>query len=468
MTTLTVFPDTNVFVQCKPLDELDWSPLGTFKRVEIIVSRPVQAEIDAQKNKGSGRLHKRARKASAIFREAILSQEGYIEFGSNPRVRLTIKPNIRPSPAHGNSLDYSERDDQLVGIAATFAEENRNIDVRLLTHDTGPMASARMIGLRFVEVPETWLLPPETDETQKRITALQEELKRYENAEPAITIDVRDRGDTPPFEWTLETYPPLDFQTIAALLERLKSRFPIATCFEPDQQGPSKTSRLGIADRFVPATDKEIAEYQESYAAWLVECKTFLKTLHEKLADQTKWPEVEAVFNNEGARPADDALITFDAKGPLQILLPPGDEEQQELNLPSPPTPPRGHYRLSRLLEANSIFREFSQNLDIAGGLTSRSRDANAFYWKPGPPKTFPVKTCSLECKQWRHQAGEKSIALAIVAGIGIQSGSDVRGALEITVHAANMTHSVTKQTPIRIHVQAGNTYSKALELIGG
>ena len=39
--TLYLFPDTNLFIQCKPLAELDWSEWSEFTEISLIVCRPV-------------------------------------------------------------------------------------------------------------------------------------------------------------------------------------------------------------------------------------------------------------------------------------------------------------------------------------------------------------------------------------------------------------------------------------------
>src|SRR5580704_14422985 len=73
---LYLFPDTNAFVQCRPLEQVDWSAWKDFDEVHLIVSRPVQSEIDNQKNKRSGRPGRRARAASSLFREVICAETG--------------------------------------------------------------------------------------------------------------------------------------------------------------------------------------------------------------------------------------------------------------------------------------------------------------------------------------------------------------------------------------------------------
>ena len=65
--TLTLFPDTNLFLQGKDLREIDWVSLGDFDVIDLVVTRPIQSEIDKLKGKGSGRVSGRARAASSLF-----------------------------------------------------------------------------------------------------------------------------------------------------------------------------------------------------------------------------------------------------------------------------------------------------------------------------------------------------------------------------------------------------------------
>lgn len=179
-----LFPDTNVFIQCKPLHELNWSEWKEFDEVNLIVSRPVQAEIDRQKGGGNTRLSKRARKTSSMFRDILLSEEKYLEVRtSKPTVRLYLKQDIKPDESLSDQLIYGERDDQLVGITSSFAKLHSENQVFLLTHDTGPMTSADMVGVKFIPIPDEWLMAPETNESDKQITKLQAEVNRLKITE---------------------------------------------------------------------------------------------------------------------------------------------------------------------------------------------------------------------------------------------------------------------------------------------
>ncbi len=78
---LYLFLDTNLFIQCRALEELDWSAWAGFEEVHLIASRPVQREIDNQKNRGNHRVGRRARKAYQLFRRVLESEQNQVVFG---------------------------------------------------------------------------------------------------------------------------------------------------------------------------------------------------------------------------------------------------------------------------------------------------------------------------------------------------------------------------------------------------
>ena len=49
---LYLFPDTNLFIQCFPLEQLDWSEWREILEIHLMVCLPVQQEIDEQKTRG--------------------------------------------------------------------------------------------------------------------------------------------------------------------------------------------------------------------------------------------------------------------------------------------------------------------------------------------------------------------------------------------------------------------------------
>jgi hypothetical protein len=284
---LYLFPDTNLFAQCRALEELDWNRWGDFSEVNLIVSRPVQAEIDHQKNKGGERLAKRAKAASSLLREIILgSSDHKLVKDASPTVKLFIKTALKPNPALSDQLDYELNDDQLVGIVHGFAGDHPGHDVRVLTHDTGPMASAKMVGVEIAPIPDEWLLPPETSDKDKAIKALEAKVKRLEASEPIIQIGLTDAGGkaVKALEGERTVYEPLTAAEIEELVTRIKHRFPMVTDFSPPpkpMQAFSSQALLGFEQTYEAPTEKEITKYQtELYPKWHSDCRAVFKKLH--------------------------------------------------------------------------------------------------------------------------------------------------------------------------------------------
>ena len=187
MSTLQYFVDANLFLQCRPLEELVWSDLDEFEEVHLIVSSPVLREIDNLKNKGNDRVRRRARAASSMFRKMLNDGQREIH-NTGPRVLLSIEPQHPYSKEIEGQLNYKERDEQLIGVAYEFSRSQRGSNVRLLTHDTTPLYMAQGVGLPADVIPDDWLLPPETTETEKELNQLKIENARLKKSEPACDI----------------------------------------------------------------------------------------------------------------------------------------------------------------------------------------------------------------------------------------------------------------------------------------
>ena len=165
---LYLFPDTNVFIQCKPLEQLEWSEWEDFSEIHLLVSRPVQREIDDQKNRGNNRVANRARQTYRLFRKIIDGRQEYeLVRDSIPTVKLFLQGPSQPSPELGGILDYGKPDDQIVGCLHKFRRDNPESDAKLLTYDGGPMMTANSLGIPYIAVKDDWLLPPENKRNRK-------------------------------------------------------------------------------------------------------------------------------------------------------------------------------------------------------------------------------------------------------------------------------------------------------------
>lgn len=506
---LFLFPDTNLFLQCKPLDQVDWRLLGEWDQIELIVTRPVQIEIDSLKGKGNGRQASKARIATSLLRKLLVDGVDHVVISGTPQVHLVVRLNLRPDASAASSLNYEFRDDQLVGTAAGFQNSNGVSIVRLLTDDTGVMFSARTVGLEYLKIPEQWFLPAEADLAEKKERNLKEQIARYEKAEPAIkiTLSLGQSNVTEAIESTVEqvdlienrkvqfdrlnksiaVYGPLTKEECALLVNMLSERFPKADDFgstqpaERDLNGTPLAIALFGAERevFTPATPQEIEGYKSAYINWISESEQFLGNFHSLMNRNISWPLLIASISNNGSRPAEDALVVIEAQGDLGFLrikkkrLSENESEdaaEVKSGLTRPPSAPTGFWKKThRYRDIFDLTRGLSgmhlQNpqFDILPPLHhQRPHDPNAFYLKEGR-NGIPAKKLALACQQWRHSQISEEFQQHVICPrtSGIHSGLVV-----VTVHAANLTSPAIATMPATISIKELSCYNLAVQMV--
>ncbi|VAX16926.1 hypothetical protein MNBD_NITROSPINAE04-108 [hydrothermal vent metagenome] len=486
---LYLFPDTNLFVQCRQLGELDWVNISPFSEIHLIVSRPVQGEIDNQKSRGNGRIQKRARKASSLFREILLSNSSHkIISNDDPVVKLFLWPENVKADSCPETLNLSEPDDHLVAAVWLYRKRHPGDDVRLLTHDTGPMGTAKTLDVPFVPIPDTWILPPETSEKEKKIKELEQQVAMLKSSEPTVTVECLNyRYEAVDIlECEYVKYQALSKDEIEKLLALLEDRFPMAV--PKDDSGAVKVEKdkntnrykLNISSGYIPLSENAVQEYEKNtYPDWLNKCKDIFNGLHQELQKMAEDTTFCYSINNKGTRPGRDVLVEFEAFGDFMIM-PPRDEdsgENEPIELSEPPKPPAVQYHkksslslvdaianmgINRISSAGN--HAFSRNFDFPIAREFK-RDPNAFYYKTGKSGSLRKveKSFSLECEQWRH-GNEPELFNGIVVFDNIKE--KIEGMLECRVHAENLTEVVVKRITIRINVKTESIYDKALALI--
>lgn len=509
---LYLFPDTNVFLQCKPLNQTSWEAFGQWERIEVVVTRPVQTEIDALKGNGNGRRAAKARAASSLLRRLLDIDPPVIVLSSSPLVQLTVRRALPTDASAANVLNYDAKDDQLVGIALAFQKAHPESVTRLLTDDTGVMFSAQEVGIEYIDIPPDWPLPPEVDASAKREKELLDEIAVYKRAEPQFTIDlsatlggtkptapedapaatsnskkaVRAGGSFTPFKAKLTKYSPLTEGEIDALVARLVERLPQATEFGPTEpqeraleHGAFTEVLLGrFKEVFTPASPERIDTYKTDYRGWAERCKLLLKTFHDSLNSQVTWPTLVATISNVGSRPADDALVCIEVLGKPKLLRP--DTKQKEADqavseafkIPTPPVAPRGKWEkvqlsrgadeLAKRFGDASVYLHPPEPIRIPSLRPPAPPDPNAFYWKDSPLERR-LKACELTCTQWRHAIEPEEFRLYLVCPPEVGKHS---GQVTVTVHAANLTAPATASLPVEIRVEEVSCADLAAELV--
>lgn len=194
----SVVVDTNFFLHCLAPAELPWADLTPAQVIRLLVTRPVQRELDKLKQSGSDRRADRARAAAKLMRQAIAGPVVLRE--AAPRVTLELLFLREAEVAPRADLDASVADDHLVLIAGRES-------ALLLSGDTGVLLSATHAGVRSAPIPDSWGLPGEANRTEVRLREVERRVRELEMARPApeLQADLRWQGqllntDAPPRE----------------------------------------------------------------------------------------------------------------------------------------------------------------------------------------------------------------------------------------------------------------------------
>lgn len=370
--------DTNVFFECKKLEDLPWQDLDA-DPVVILLTKPVLDEIDKHK-KSNGRTKDRALKIFKRVRTMIEDEVDEVVIRSaKPQVILRLPSNTEVDPALDGALDYTKTDDRLIGILSTLNSEG-GASVQLLTHDTGPASSVKGFGLSCYLIPDHWLRPPQQTKDQKAISVLEAELGKYKTQEPKITGTLMEPQENP-FNIARQKEIPLTAIQIDAALKALEAKHPMRINFDvpPPKQKGHFSGRVDEISFGAPSQE-EIETYQETnYPKWLTACHRVMEGLHERGSVPSERIPVKIALRNEGTRPALNAYVTFRCKGGCLIYRPSEDEEEQEADasntvgvvqlttrLPKPPEAPKFTQSVKTIQEAPAKIGNAPKGIDIA------------------------------------------------------------------------------------------------------
>jgi hypothetical protein len=482
---LILFPDTNVFLQCRVLHEVPWSDALQADEIELIIGAPVQDEIDRLKGDGNSRRARRARETNSLFRSALASLgESLTLRGSAPKVTLRFAPPLPPRRETADSLDLTRPDDQLVDEVMHFRCTEPSAQV--LSGDTGMMLRARRLGVPLIPVPDSWLLPPEKDDRDRKINTLEAQVAalRSTEAELSLSLASEDGESLEAIDGSFPQYPDLTDTETAQLIEEIQRRHPEVKTFGSAPTSPPALGQLEGLNLFIEKisgwhapTPDQIKQYQKEYKEWIEKARKPFEQFGSFLNIRHRLRKLEVSLSNRSSRPADEVLVEIKVHGNVTLLASVGDDVPDliaqaeelplEVVLSQPPTPPKGEYLYERLarnaqfglgpVDIASQLRTY-MTPDYSGIRTSfAKRDRHKFYRREEDDK--PVTEASFTCEEFRHQRVPEVFSLWLI--VPIQS-ENAKARLHIQASAHNMMTPVDLYVPIDVHPESRSTYEIA------
>lgn len=181
---LYVFPDANVLLQFRRLDQGNWKHEFRDQPVEILVATSVVSEVDKKKTSPSLRLRKRARDLLPWLLE--IEEAGNVLANG---FTMRFVPGTPVSELEAGNLDRNNPDDVLVAYVLAFIRKNPDKDVLLLADDTGLVLKARGFGLRAERPSDSLSLPAEETEEERELRNLRQKVERLELGAPQLRLE---------------------------------------------------------------------------------------------------------------------------------------------------------------------------------------------------------------------------------------------------------------------------------------
>jgi hypothetical protein len=418
-TEIAIFPDTNLFLHYRPLNEIDWCSLLRSNAVEIEIAPVVTRELEVEKTLNPSRkLRDRAATALRLLHRYL----------ANPQVRegVTLRFLLKePSADFGTSrgLNLQLKDDQLIGTFFLYRDEYSDTRCVLVTGDLPLTVKAHQYQIEFLALDEALLLPSELDPLEKKNRELAAELHRYKSREPVLAVLCKD-GES---HTQVRIGSPNDIsdpepEIQAKLAAAKKECQPVAlkeidasTLANNPLTAPIMESILQIGRPFYGDYNTRVAAYHRDYEKYLRDSASF-KTLALRTI------VLNLMVENSGTCPAEDIHVLLHFPDGFTLY-----DEEHPPKAPEEPAVPSKEINL---------FPQFSlpSSLSYIHGLQTRFSQPR----DPSVPRIRKTNSYDVQFEYDKLQHGFIwNLASLYVAFDSWESAKSF--SIDYTVHAGNM-----------------------------
>jgi hypothetical protein len=477
MRTVCAFPDTNVLLQCRALEQLPWGDEIEADEIQLLIGAPVQDEIDKLKNDGNGRRATRARSVNAVFRRLLASPTHSLTIREyRPRVELKFAPPVPTDQEMPPTLDRARADDRLIAEVIYF--RRNGADACVVTDDIGMQLRCPRHEVPCVAVPESWKLPPENDERDKTINALKTQIAQLLNAQPVLDLSVQDQKGQPLERVSQEVpiYPPLSEGEIDSLMNTLNEQHPPITDFSAPTYAsgmkdgmPAFWTLVESLAKQYPPSPEQIEHYERDYKAWTERARESFKELGAQLNIASSLYPLRVTLTNTGSQPADELLIEIIAHDGVLLcvglseeipdLITRARQLKGKMQLPLPPRAPRGEMLIERAVRNSQLLEQRHRPFDLSSLPKSGGahHDRHSFYRRERKPD--PSNQLSFYCQEFRHQREAVSWTVWLLFP---PHTDELRTRLHLRVSARNLANPISHYIPIQVRSLARSTYEVA------
>ncbi|MFC3182077.1 PIN domain-containing protein [Cypionkella sinensis] len=377
-----IFVDTNCFLHLRDLKDLPWKEIfPNVTELDIFVAPIVIDELDRLKTEKNDRIRKRCRAALKMIEEASRNVGMRLELKVVPfRVNIVVAVAPPVSWSLYPKLDVNRPDDQLIASALTEPLEG---PPTLLSFDTGPLIRARSVNLHAISSPENWGLPAQQDESEKKISRLEAELKEAKANWPLIDARLTGIFKEDMIYLPIPELAPLSNTQLDIITDSIRHQFPIKEVKKTATVFNGMT--LGVGG----ITGEQVSSYRTEYELYIARWRQKIACLHSSIKEAFRFGEVSFSIINRSNVTAINLRVSMNCSGNFIMIA--GARQMESfggvLQAEKPPSPPTDIF-------SNSRF----ENLQMP--MRDQRRDPTGFYWLE-PPDTKKTEA-ALVCDEFR------------------------------------------------------------------
>ena len=429
---LTIVLDTNVFIQCRPLHELPWSDLCGGETYSLAVTPAIMREIDKLKQDGKPRRSKRARLAASILSTCDTTDaRTTLSNGVELAARFDLMPAWEQEPF--TRLDRALPDDQLIADALMLSRLGER--VLLLCGDTMPRFRAKQLGLEAIDIPDSWLLPPETDERDKELSELREFRKAAERQRPKPFVELS--GATK--EGTL--------QVDVVRYRQVPAHWAESQTADYLRRNPPAFKNKGNDLSFLVASASlsaaQLKEYLATYESFEAQVRRHFSTsLHAVRNEVARLIQLKIRIGNNGELPAERFRLGLQARDGAKLYE--SGVPEFSFQPPRAPKPPQSTDLLFPQTQLRAPPFELPYIPSVAG-----LRDPESMVWEEEPSRFKGKDRLELQCALLRHGDLTHSRTFAMTL-----PDNQTEAHLIASISCTNLPQSTTTKFTIKLAVQ--------------
>ena len=309
-----VFIDTNVLLQYRPFDEVDWPSEFGIPQMTLVFAPVIFTELDKFKWGGTRRQKERARSVLKKLNALALSISPVPVRSGVDAIGLDSEPPDEAFEQH--RLQRQSADDCLLASYYAFRGGHVNDRALILSADSGLATKARSRKIELVAPNDALELPDEPDEVERELAQTRRKLAEATSAAPDLSLTFG-RGRTHG-RFDVQFVKEIDYRTRENLTNAWRKKYPHATSTESIFAVGGREYSLGTLSG-LPGfiTEKQAAEYNAGVDKIFERYAAFVRSWHTTVNAYRRVLPFELVLENAGTAPATDIDVQLwtDAPG---------------------------------------------------------------------------------------------------------------------------------------------------------